>query len=1795
MEEKQMKKSGKSFLSIGIALLMLLSVMPTGIFGLFASAGEDYYDNSHGYQINAGETLVVEARSREYSITLIKFTPKTTGYYSFYSESSTDTYGYLLKMNNDGFDELLSNDDGYYNANFRIYTELTAGETYYFGAAFYSDDGGDITVGLSEYYDVPISSIEFVPVETKYVYDGVYDYPDDSFYFQHSSPIAVGDRIDINYINGKTKSYIYITENDSGYFYGCGDLVEVEWNSYQYSNPWTLSDGGMFEIRCEGLTTYVTVEVRENPVASITYSPKTPFSFTETLSWGEWNEIWEYSEEAGEDIVVGEYYYYDNIGPNIGDIFTVRYTNGNSESFTYLYDDSYEEYFFISNLTGKRLNNYSFYAEQNETVHFEPGGTHNYITFSYFGRSVQIPVEIKAYPIDYIEYIQSTPLVLYEEASDGYWKEVYDYDEDAVVGQFYYYYGVDAKPGDRITVHYKDGSTERFIYRYNDEGDYYWLSKTTGEIVWDGCVNSSQTFDRQICVGGDYNYFTYRFMGANVDVPIQVLPNPVASISYSLPENRKLIAFNPGVYDEDADYYYVNWFVYNNGATITVNLVNGETEVFTYNGEEFVDNSGNPIPYKYEFGFVTDDDISRYLYEVGPGEKEIRLSVFGKQTTIPLTVKRISQITSNLASISMPEDGTVLYYVSRSGANFTVEYLDGSSDVWSFLTGTTDLVSSAGYLHPYRNGTEDSNEAYSGIIYFYIFSNFISFTRDPYYGSSVSKIKYTPVESLNATIGISPGYFEDGNYYFNNSCFRKVGDTLTVTYTDGTSKSFVYKYNAFNYSNGYVANDGEIIFEEEVEINASQPFEADDINVVGFRYAGKNSNVQITVNEDPTSSVKYVPFNSNAVEEHTGGYWDDADIWDEELGDWKYINYYYYYFTDFYGQPGDQIVVTYKDGSVETFTSDSDSVFHSDLTENVLEITDHYSNQSNNNWTVGSEHNCFYIEALNRYIEVPVIIYPSGHEHTYDEGIVTKTPTADETGIMRYTCTECGAIKSEILPTLEALSASNITLYSASVEYNGSVRNPVVTVKNEAGQKLTEGTDYTVTVPEGRKFPGTYVYTVTGKGNYGGSVNKEFVIKPYTVKASDITLYSETVTYNGKVRTPSITVKTPWGATLTEGTHYTVQIPEGRKEPGTYTYTFTFKGRFTGTVNKDFTIKGPIESSNVTIYAASVEYNGSVRNPVVTVKNASGQKLVEGTDYTLTVPEGRKFPGTYTYTITGIGNYTGTVNKDFVIKPYTVKASDITLYSEKVTYNGKVRTPTITVKTPWGATLTEGTHYTLQIPEGRKEVGTYTYTFTFKGRFTGTVNKVFTIQEALFASNITVYAETVEYNGSVRNPVVTVKNAAGKKLVEGTDYTLTVPEGRKFPGTYTYTVKGQGLYSGEIDKNFVIKPYTVKASDITLYSETVTYNGKVRTPTITVKTPWGATLTQGTHYSVVVPSGRKDVGTYTYKFTFKGNFTGTVNKVFTIQEALSTANITVYAESVEYNGSVRNPVVTVKNAAGKKLVEGTDYTLTVPEGRKFPGTYTYAVTGTGLYSGTAYKDFVIKPYTVKASDITLYSETVTYNGKVRTPSITVKTPWGATLTEGTHYTVKIPDGRKDVGTYTYTLTFKGNFTGTVNKVFTIQEALSASNITVYAESVEYNGSVRNPVVTVKNSAGKKLVEGTDYTVVVPEGRKFPGTYTYTVKGQGLYSGEVDKNFVIRPYTVKASDITLYSETVTYNGKVRTPTITVKTPWGATLTEGTHYTVVIPEGRKDVGTYTYKFTFKGNFTGTVNKVFTITAS
>ena len=68
---------------------------------------------------------------------------------------------------------------------------------------------------------------------------------------------------------------------------------------------------------------------------------------------------------------------------------------------------------------------------------------------------------------------------------------------------------------------------------------------------------------------------------------------------------------------------------------------------------------------------------------------------------------------------------------------------------------------------------------------------------------------------------------------------------------------------------------------------------------------------------------------------------------------------------------------------------------------------------------------------------------------------------------------------------------------------------------------------------------------------------------------------------------------------------------------------------------------------------------------------------------------------------------------------------------------------------------------------------------------------------------------------------------------------------------------------------------------ITLSKNSYSYNGKTQKPSVKVKGENGKTITSA-NYKVTYSSGCKNAGRYTAKITFRGNYTGTVSRTFTI-------------------------------------------------------------------------------------------------------------------------------------------------------------------------------------------------------------------------------------------------------------------------------------------------------------------------
>lgn len=102
---------------------------------------------------------------------------------------------------------------------------------------------------------------------------------------------------------------------------------------------------------------------------------------------------------------------------------------------------------------------------------------------------------------------------------------------------------------------------------------------------------------------------------------------------------------------------------------------------------------------------------------------------------------------------------------------------------------------------------------------------------------------------------------------------------------------------------------------------------------------------------------------------------------------------------------------------------------------------------------------------------------------------------------------------------------------------------------------------------------------------------------------------------------------------------------------------------------------------------------------------------------------------------------------------------------------------------------------------------------------------------------ISLSKTTFTYNGKNQKPAVTIKDKSGKKLVKGTDYSITYPSSSKNVGQYTVTIQFKGAYVGKVTKSFKIAPKTTSISKLT--------SGKKK---LTVK--WKKQSTQTTGYEI---------------------------------------------------------------------------------------------------------------------------------------------------------------------------------------------------------------------------------------------------------------------------------------------------------------------------------------------------------
>ncbi len=753
--------------------------------------------------------------------------------------------------------------------------------------------------------------------------------------------------------------------------------------------------------------------------------------------------------------------------------------------------------------------------------------------------------------------------------------------------------------------------------------------------------------------------------------------------------------------------------------------------------------------------------------------------------------------------------------------------------------------------------------------------------------------------------------------------------------------------------------------------------------------------------------------------------------------------------------------------------------------------------------------------------------------------------------------------------------------------YTGQAICPELRITGN-GETLVKDVDYTVQYADNVE-PGTAKVTITGKGSYTGTRTVEFTIarEVFNITNAQIANIADQTYQHGNAITPAVTV-TCNGKTLEAGTDYTVSYANNRTV-GTATVTVTAAGSNTGSKSRTFKIL-PLQIGNLAkVQVKDAVYTGKAITPDVTVTIGS-RTLVKGTDYTIKAANNVSVSGTPTVTITGCGNYTGTLNETFKITAKDIGSCTIGDIA-KQTYTGTGITPEVIVR-DGSTTLVKGTDYTVSYANNIN-VTTSTakarVTITGKGNYKGTQNVTFEITGRTISDTDIAAISNMTYTGGEIKPEPVV-TTGGKTLTKDKDYTVSYENNVKVTGNDSkayVVVSGKGNYSGKARRAFTITAKNIAACDIDAIPGQI-YTGSAITPAITVRNG-SIVLKKDTDYTVryenninLTTSGAKAKAV----ITGKGNYTGTATKEFTIAREvfdISNAKIANIADQTYRYGEAIKPAVTV-TCNGKTLEAGIDYEVVYTNNDK-AGTAKVTVNAAGSNTGSVSKTFKILPLNITNAAKCQAGDMV-YTGKAVTPNMTV-TIGNRTLQKGTDYTVSVKNNVSVSDKPEITITGCGNYTGSIKGTF----AIKAKNITdciidVNSRAV-YTGKSITPTVVIANGA-VNLVSGRDYEISYRNNVDVTDNASVVITGKGNYTGTDTKIFEIVKRNIGEGSIAAIKNVV-YTGAELKPEIIVTVAGNKLDTDD--YDVQYIDNM-NVGTAKVVVTGKGNYTGTLNAVFNI---
>lgn len=664
--------------------------------------------------------------------------------------------------------------------------------------------------------------------------------------------------------------------------------------------------------------------------------------------------------------------------------------------------------------------------------------------------------------------------------------------------------------------------------------------------------------------------------------------------------------------------------------------------------------------------------------------------------------------------------------------------------------------------------------------------------------------------------------------------------------------------------------------------------------------------------------------------------------------------------------------------------------------------------------------------------------------------------------------------------SITARPVSTLKITVPSVTYNGKAQKPAVTVKYN-NYKFKNGTDYTLSYKNNTKI-GTATVTVKGKGKLSGTKSVTFKINAKPIKNAVIT-YNNSLTYNGSTLSPAVTVK--YGnATLKKNTDYTVAY-SNNVNAGTGTITITGKGIYGGSVKKTFTIKKLGISATAVSGTGNKVYTGSVIKPVPAVK-VGGRTLKNGTDFTVSYKNNTE-PGTATLSVTGKGNYSGSVSKTFKITARAINDVEVTV--PDTVFTGVQVRPDVVVS--YGNyQFINNSDYTLSFKDN-VNIGTASVVVTGKNHLSGSRTVTFPIEKADISST-EIAVKNATFTGSAVKSAVDVR-LGNVTLKEGTHYTLSYKNNVN-AGTAQVTVSGKGSLEGAVTKNFTISKADISKASISASGTYAPDDVKIG-----INAKFGNYTLKSSDYSFAAPTA---AGEQTLTISGNGNFSGKA----TVKCNVAKADIANAKSSLSLSTDGKGYTVTIIYD-GVLLTQDKDYKVAVTESATGVSA---VITGIGNYGGTATISGISNELEAFENAVVTIGK-VTYNGTAQLPSVTVKIG-SVTLKSGTDYILSAYDNT-NAGSATAVITGKGKYAGAEKKTqFTIAPAaISSASISCEDQIYTGQGVTAQPVVTFN---GKTLALGIDYYISGYSNIVNVGTATVTVKGKGNFTGTAKGTFRI---------------------------------------------------------------------------------